>query len=74
MSLPARELSGISRCTLRAAKFRVGKSECVIVLAALSEPCSFRFPGDIFVQKGREAVGHGHRNKEGPRCPASHGA
>ena len=24
-----------------------------------------RFPGGIFDQKGREAVGHGHRNKAG---------
>jgi hypothetical protein len=51
-------------------KFRVGRSDCVIVLGALGEPSSSRFRGDIFVQRGREAVGHGHRNKEGPRCQA----
>jgi len=29
---------------------------------------SSRFPGDGFVQEGREAVGDGHRNKEVPSC------
>ncbi len=28
-------------------------------------PGSSRFPGDVSGQKGREAAGHGHRNKEG---------
>src|SRR5438045_3014256 len=49
-------------------EFRVRKSDYVIVVGASSQPSSSRFPGDIFVQKGREAVGHGHRNKEDPRC------
>jgi hypothetical protein len=31
-------------------------------------PSSSRFPGDAFGQKGREAVGHGHRNNEVARC------
>jgi hypothetical protein len=47
------------------AQFRVRKSECDIVVSALSEPSSSRFPGDIFGQKGRETVGHGNHNKEG---------
>jgi hypothetical protein len=52
---------------------RVARSECVIVLGALSEPSSSRLPGDIFVQRGREAVGHGHRSNEDPRCQARPG-
>lgn len=28
--------------------------------------CSSCFPGDVFSQKGRKAVGHGHRDKEAP--------
>lgn len=27
-------------------------------------PCSSRFPGDVFSQKSRKAVGHGHRDTE----------
>jgi hypothetical protein len=36
--------------------------------AALGEPSSSRFRGDVPTQKGREAVGDGHRNKEGSLC------
>ena len=36
------------------------------LMGALREPCSSRFPGDVFSQKGREAVGYDHRDKEAP--------
>jgi hypothetical protein len=39
-----------------------------MVRVALSEPSSSRFPGDILIQKSREAVGRGHRNTEGSHC------
>jgi hypothetical protein len=48
-------------------KNRVPESDCVRVGGTSSELGSSRFRGDILVQRGREAVGHGHRNKEGPR-------
>jgi len=35
------------------------------VVSGSGEPSSSRSRTDIFVQRGREAVGHGHRNKEG---------
>jgi hypothetical protein len=38
---------------------------------ALRAPSLSRFPGDIFGQKGREAVGNGHRNKGVPRCESA---
>ena len=38
---------------------------------ALRAPSLSRFPGDIFGQKGREAVGYGHRNKGVPRCESA---
>jgi len=34
---------------------------------ALREPSSSRFSGDVFSQKGRKAVGYGHRSKDVPR-------
>jgi hypothetical protein len=46
------------------AKFRAFKSECAIVVLRFVSLSSSRFPGDIFGQKGREAIGHGHHNKE----------
>jgi hypothetical protein len=33
------------------------------LLVRSESPCSSRFPGDIFTQKSRKAVGYGHRNK-----------
>ena len=53
------------------------------LVGALREPCSSRFPGDVFSQKGREAVGYDHRDKEAPvqsgsprarRCPGRIGS
>lgn len=42
--------------------------------AALGEPCSSRFRGDTPTQKGREADGHGYRDKEGSGCYARMGS
>lgn len=41
------------------------------LMGALREPCSSRFPGDVFSQKGREAVGYDHRDKRAPIQPGS---
>jgi hypothetical protein len=42
------------------------------VARASSEPSPSRFPGNVFVQKGREAVGRGQRSRQGPRGEVAH--
>jgi hypothetical protein len=56
----------------RDGNFRGRTSERGMVAVRPVSPNSSRSPGDIFVQKGREAVGHGHRNKEGRVMSARH--
>jgi hypothetical protein len=53
------------RTSATAKKYR-GKCERVIVAGVSGGASSSRFPGDIFVQKGRHAVGRDHRSKEAP--------